>query len=210
MLYIVYPLLCLLHLVVVNVWPEVFLLRLGSKVLPILLLLWDFTRDRRWQTRATGIWIGFGLVFSFFGDAILTFPAEYFVFGLGSFLIAQLSYSWGFSRGNPVQIVRLIPFVIVGGGFYYWLLPGIPIAMSLPVLLYVAAICTMGWRASSRECEKSDLWLGISGAVIFIFSDMLIALSHFTSIRFPAHGSWIMGTYYLAQFLIFVSTEEES
>lgn len=209
MIYIVYPILCLFHLFVASQWPDLFLLHLGSKVLPILVLIWDFSADARWQGRS-GMWIGFGLVFSAIGDAILVFPPEYFVFGLGSFLLAQLSYAWGFSVGNPVQLIRLLPFLAFGGGFCYWLFPSVPETLRIPVAIYILAIVAMGWRAASRACEKFDLWLGIAGAVFFILSDSLIALGRFAEIRLPSHGAWIMGTYYLAQFLIYVSTEEES
>ncbi|TGK01883.1 lysoplasmalogenase [Leptospira langatensis] len=208
MIYIAFPILALFHLVVVAYWPDVFLLRLFSKIAPIVLLIVSSVWEEKWKTRA-GIWLVIGLVFSLIGDTFLALPDNYFVLGLGSFLIAQVSYAICFSIGNPVHLIRLFPFLIFGAGYYSWLLPGIGAALQIPVAVYVTAICIMGWRSTAREVSPRDRILGILGALSFILSDSLIALGQFTSVRLPLHGVWIMGTYYLAQVLIYLSQEEE-
>ncbi|TGK03953.1 lysoplasmalogenase [Leptospira semungkisensis] len=208
MIYIAFPVLAIFHLVAIAYWPDIFLLRLFSKIAPIVFLLASSVWEGRWKTSA-GLWLGIGLVFSLGGDTILAFPDRYFVFGLGSFLIAQVSYSVSFSLGNPVHFLRVIPFLIFGAGYYYWLLPGIAGALQIPVAVYVTAICVMGWRSTAREVSPRDRILGILGALSFILSDSLIALGQFTPNKLPLHGVWIMGTYYVAQMLIYLSQEEE-
>ncbi len=208
MIYILFPVLSIFHLVVLFLWPDVFLLKLLSKIAPILLLIASSISDGKWKNSA-GVWLGIGLVFSLGGDTILAFPQEYFVFGLGSFLVAQAAYSVSFSLGNPIHFVRLIPYVIFGVAYFVWILPGIGTALQIPVAVYVGAICTMGWRSAAREVSGRDLFLGIAGAFSFILSDSLIALGQFTPYKLPFHSILIMGTYYLAQFLIYLSHEEE-
>ncbi|MFB5651323.1 lysoplasmalogenase [Leptospira wolffii] len=208
MIYILFPVLSIFHLVVLYLWPDVFLLRLLSKIAPIVYLIFGSVWDGKWKNNV-GIWFGIGLIFSLGGDTILAFPAEYFVFGLGSFLVAQVAYSVSFSIGNPVHFLRLLPYAIFGAAYYSWILPGISTGLIVPVGVYVSAICVMGWRSASREVSGRDLILGIAGAFSFIVSDSLIALGQFTAYKLPLHGIWIMGTYYLAQFLIYLSQEEE-
>ncbi|TGL58801.1 lysoplasmalogenase [Leptospira sarikeiensis] len=208
MIYIIFPILAIVHLGVLVFGSEIFLLKLFSKIIPILYLIALSVGEGKWKTKA-GIWLGIGLVFSLGGDTILAFPAEYFVFGLGSFLIAQVAYSVSFSVGNPVHFLRLIPYILFGAAYYYWLLPGIGGALKIPVAVYVSAICVMGWRSAAREVSSRDRWLGIFGALSFIISDSIIALGQFTTIKLPLHGVWVMATYYLAQFLIYLSQEEE-
>lgn len=208
MIYILFPVLSVFHLVVLYFWPDVFLLRLFSKIAPIVYLLLSSIWDAKWKNKI-GIWLGIGLVFSLGGDIILAFPKEYFVFGLASFLVAQIAYSVSFSIGNPIHILRLLPYAIFGAAYFYWISPGIGSALLVPVAVYVSAICVMGWRSSAREVAGRDLVLGIAGALSFIVSDSLIALGQFTEYKLPLHGILIMGTYYLAQILIYLSQEEE-
>ncbi|WP_367899324.1 lysoplasmalogenase [Leptospira sp. WS58.C1] len=208
MIYIIFPVLALIHLGVLFLGADIFPLRLISKIVPILYLIALSVGEGKWKTRA-GIWFGIGLVFSLGGDSILAFPDKYFVFGLGSFLIAQVAYSVSFSWGNPVHFLRLIPYVVFGASYFYWLLPGIAPALTIPVAVYVSAICVMGWRSAAREVSSRDRWLGILGAISFIISDSIIALGQFTPNKLPFHGVWVMSTYYLAQFLIYLSQEEE-
>ncbi|PJZ70650.1 hypothetical protein CH373_06845 [Leptospira perolatii] len=208
MLRIFYLILCSLHLLVLVFFSEIFALRLLSKILPIVLLIFALVQEKRTKTKL-GIWIGIGLVFSLIGDTILALPDRVFVLGLASFLITQICYTFAFSLHSSLHLWRLLPFLVFGILYYAWLLGGIPASMQIPVAFYVLAICTMGWRSAAREVSKKKWILSLSGASIFIVSDALIALGQFTSIKIPFHGIAIMGTYYLAQYLIFESTKEE-
>ncbi|TGK33842.1 lysoplasmalogenase [Leptospira gomenensis] len=195
------------HLLTLYFAPGEIALKLGTKLVPILILIFFSFFEGDWKDK-TGKFILIGLVFSLFGDTFLALPGNYFVFGLGSFLVAQIFYSIGFSAGNPVHILRSIPYFVFGASFYFWILPGLGNSLLIPVAVYVTAICTMGWRAASRESSRASYWKAFAGALIFIASDSLIATGKFTSVAVPWNGLWIMITYYAAQFLIYDSVEE--
>ncbi|MBM9500663.1 lysoplasmalogenase [Leptospira sp. 201903071] len=195
------------HLLALYFAPGEIALKIGTKVIPILILLLFSFLEGNWKDRS-GKYIFIGLIFSLFGDTFLALPGNYFVFGLGSFLVAQILYSVGFSAGNPVHLVRLIPYALFGISFYIWILPGMGASLYIPVAVYVSAICVMGWRAASRECPRPEYWKSFFGSLIFISSDSLIAMGKFLSLPIPWIGVWIMITYYAAQFLIYESVEE--
>lgn len=111
------------HLLVLYFVPDEVVFKLGSKILPILILIFLYFFRGNWKDKA-GRFIFAGLIFSLFGDSFLALPGNYFVFGLGSFLMAQILYSIGFSIGNPVHLIRSIPFFAFGIFFYAWIFPG--------------------------------------------------------------------------------------
>lgn len=111
------------HLLVLYFVPNEVVFKLGSKILPILILIFLSFFKGNWRDKA-GKFIFAGLIFSLFGDAFLALPGNYFVFGLGSFLMAQILYSIGFSIGNPLNIVRSIPFFAFGIFFTPGFFPG--------------------------------------------------------------------------------------
>ena len=74
--------------------------------------------------------------------------------------------------------------------------------MTIPVLLYVVVICTMLWRAAGRvgvpgiptRSANTGLW----GALLFTFSDSLLALNRF-AFTIPYAGYIVILTYWLGQ-----------
>lgn len=207
MILLLFSITAVIQLLVSYFLPGEIALKLATKVIPILILIFFCFFEGKWKDRA-GKYIFAGLIFSLFGDTFLGLPGNYFVFGLGSFLVAQILYSIGFSVGNPVNIVRLIPYFVFGVSFYTWILPGIGSSLYVPVAAYVSAICVMGWRAASRECPRPEFWKSLAGSSLFILSDSFIAMGKFAALPIPLLGLWIMSTYYAAQFLIYESVEE--
>ncbi|TGK14866.1 lysoplasmalogenase [Leptospira barantonii] len=207
MILLLFSVTAVIQLLVSYFLPGEIALKLATKVIPILILIFFSFFEGKWKDRA-GKYIFAGLIFSLFGDTFLGLPGNYFVFGLGSFLVAQILYSIGFSVGNPVNIVRLIPYFVFGISFYTWILPGIGSSLYVPVACYVSAICVMGWRAASRECPRPEFWKSFAGSSLFILSDSFIAMGKFAALPIPLLGLWIMSTYYAAQFLIYESVEE--
>ncbi|PJA52007.1 MAG: lysoplasmalogenase, partial [Candidatus Marinimicrobia bacterium CG_4_9_14_3_um_filter_48_9] len=56
-----------------------------------------------------------GLIFSLGGDIALMLPHDRFVMGLGSFLIAQIIYTFAFiSRVAEFSILLLLPLIAYG------------------------------------------------------------------------------------------------
>ena len=143
-----------------------------------------------------------GLGCSALGDAFLMQGRDYFVAGLGSFLVAHLGYLWALTCDSRLA-QRKLPFAVygvAGAGLVAWLWPQVPRALSLPVCLYAATIMTMAAQAASRALSKRDpgAVLAAVGAALFVVSDAALAAG-----RFGHPLEWgrllILGTYFAAQ-----------
>jgi uncharacterized membrane protein YhhN len=151
------------------------------------------------------------LVFSWLGDVFLLQSApHYFLAGLGSFLFAQLVYSWIFIRirKRKNQTGQWNIPLLIGIGIYIvllygWLFRYLPVEMKLPVLIYALAIGTMFQLAFHCTSVPRSYFssLLIAGAALFVVSDSLLAVNQFIQ-PFPLAGVGIMLTYGLAQLFI--------
>jgi uncharacterized membrane protein YhhN len=141
------------------------------------------------------------LLFSAAGDVTLSLRSgEFFVFGLGLFLIAQVVYIVTFSRDFKAQKSRIpIAAILVVYAVVMAIImtPSLK-EMALPVYAYLAVITAMGVFAAFRASRGK---LVLYGAILFIISDSLIAINKFLA-PVPASDYLAMLTYYLAQFLI--------
>ncbi len=158
------------------------------------------------------------LFFSFGGDTLLLFVEQsqqsdlLFALGLGSFLIAHLCYILAF-WSYPQRGIRLHPWIVVllllvSGALLFFIWPGIPNALRVPVLIYALTISFMGIFAYSMldKVGTSIGMLFVYGAFLFILSDSLIAINKFKL----EYAIWqprlsIMLTYLLGQFLIILA-----
>lgn len=156
-----------------------------------------------------------GLIFSTLGDVLLLFAggesgALFFLMGLVAFLFTHLSYIGGFSslvnhkngflRSQPWWA---LPFLVFLTGFLWWLWPGIPTDMRLPVSVYAGVITTMALSVVNlRDAVTPKIfWPMLAGALLFMLSDCLIAAHKFGNALGEA-GLAIMVTYLVGQFLI--------
>ncbi len=152
-------------------------------------------------------WVIGALLFSLGGDVLLLDKTNYFVFGLGSFLIAHLCYikltSTMLSKLKPLEIVLAsIPFVFVFFGLIGLLYAGLN-DLLIPVIVYGLVISTFGALTLAvyrSHTSTENLWL-LLGACLFILSDSLIALNKFYEPR-EYYSLVIMITYIMAQFLL--------
>ncbi|TGL61763.1 lysoplasmalogenase [Leptospira ognonensis] len=207
---VLFGLYSIVHLVAIVSITKENVFFLPSKIIPILLLILFLSRDWAYLLKK-GKLVVVALVFSLFGDSFLALPSpDFFVPGLGSFLVAQLIYAYAFSIGSKLSIVRLIPFVIFGCTFFYFLKPELG-PLLIPVAVYVSAICLMGWRSLARVAPSRVYFLGLFGSLIFILSDSIIAYSMFLNRTMDRQVAslLIMITYYLAQFFIYAATKVE-
>jgi uncharacterized membrane protein YhhN len=170
------------------------------KTLPIILLA-----ALAWRMAAPGwrLSLTAALLCSAAGDFLLdlnAFLGDFFVAGLGSFLLAQLLYAQQFWRHRspaPARRWLAMAYLPVAGVLAWLVLPAAG-ALALPVGVYLLAITAMVTGAAVAD---RPLWL-FAGALSFAVSDGMIALGKFHIIEVP-HGSLaIMVTYYLAQWLI--------
>ena len=126
----------------------------------------------------------------------------YFAVGLGLFLVAHLCYVVAFAlhrRYQPARLPVMIGFVVLAVAMVVLLMPHLG-AMRLPVLLYVAAIASMGLAATLNTQGGTLL---IVGAALFFFSDAAIAVNTFLFTEpHPAASYVVMPTYYAAQYCI--------
>ena len=74
------------------------------------------------------------------------------------------------------------------------------------VVVYVAVITVMGWRAAVRAtvAPAPGGLLALAGAILFMVSDAVLASDRFAR-RFAAADAVVMTTYYAAQTLIAAS-----
>src|SRR5690349_15946504 len=97
-------------------------------------------------------WLVFAaLLWSLGGDVWLVFPGG-FVPGLLDFLVAHVLYiaafAWDVHAGGTKLLV-LLPFLVGGLAMLAYLWPHLG-KYRVPVLVYVAVIVAMGWRAAAR------------------------------------------------------------
>jgi uncharacterized membrane protein YhhN len=144
------------------------------------------------------------LLFSCFGDTFLMFQRQnpnFFLLGLGSFLVAQVIYTIIFQKENKVQYLKRLPFLLYTVVLLNILISKIPADFKIPILVYSLAITLMGIKAMERQTNTKSYQFVLIGAISFIISDSLIAINKFAfAIPFP--DILIMATYILAQYLI--------
>lgn len=154
------------------------------------------------------------LLFSTLGDILLMFEGGlFFLTGLGAFLIAHLCYIGAFTRisslakgyltKHPLVSLPLLAYPLV---LLWFLWNGIPSGMKIPVGLYAGVITIM---ALSVVNLKDKLGAGhftamIAGALLFVLSDSLIAVSKFGQ-TFAGVRPAIMLTYVAGQYLLIQS-----
>ncbi len=168
------------------------------------------------STNRSKLYLG-ALLFSLLGDIFLLDKQDMFLYGIGAFLITQVLFIVIVIKRTNVFSVRnillsTIPFLVYLVVLMQGLAPKLE-AMFYPVLIYGSVISVFGISAlnfhlTSRSAGSRLL---LTGALLFIGSDSMIALNKFYSphMIYPVA---IMLTYALAQYLIchFVLTEEQS
>lgn len=151
--------------------------------------------------------ISVGLLFSLAGDIFLMLPRDHFIAGLVSFLLAHLCYigAFGAQVSWPYLSWWGLPVVGFAFGIYRLLAPHLG-KMQLPVLVYMMVISLMAWLALTLFVQQQTTWAlwAASGAVLFVISDSTLALNRFRQ-RFWSAQFIVLGTYYLAQWLIALS-----
>ncbi|MFN8321589.1 MAG: lysoplasmalogenase [Chitinophagales bacterium] len=157
--------------------------------------------------------------FSWVGDVslMLVFKNEnLFLAGLVSFLITHLLYTFAFNRVDlrdkepllPKQIWKITPLMVYMAVLFYFLIPGISgnektNPLLVPVIVYAVAIANMVAFAVNRYGRVNDdsFKLVFAGALLFMFSDSIIAINKFLH-PFPTASIFIMALYITGQYLI--------
>jgi uncharacterized membrane protein YhhN len=141
------------------------------------------------------------------GDVFLMLPADRFVSGLLTFLIAHLFYIAAF-RTRPSGSSSAwcgLACVAYGSLMLRFLFPYLG-DMKLPVSIYLVVILLMAWQALNGWVTNRRAGAGLAalGAVLFVASDSMIAINRFTG-GFRLAELLILATYFTAQCLIALS-----
>lgn len=191
---------------------------LTKPFLMIWLGAYAYLKLRPVRTRSAAYLLA-GIACSLLGDTLLMFADDrpggglFFLLGLGSFLLTHVAYWLAFHYWPRLSANRFsrrpllaLPFLL------YWalmigLLWPLPAGMEVPVLVYSVVIMLMGGKALqvSPNLIAGDGLMVLVGAVLFIFSDSIIAFSRFTDYlpeQPVAIGRAIMFTYLSGQLLI--------
>ncbi|MHB1147107.1 MAG: lysoplasmalogenase, partial [Lutibacter sp.] len=155
------------------------------------------------------------LIFSFFGDVFLMYPGQIpFKIGLVSFLIAHILFiKIVMHRIEKVLFFSILTAIIPFGIFLALLIFTIKDALGellVPVIIYGFTISMFGVVSLINYLEtksNKSLWMFI-GAIVFMISDSLLAINKFYLPK-EIYGVLIMGTYIIAQYLIYRSMISE-
>jgi uncharacterized membrane protein YhhN len=148
---------------------------------------------------ARRVWFVAALVWSLAGDVFLMLPADMFVAGLAAFLVGHVCYVGGFWTKGPTNGMAL---AIASAAVVVFVTPVARRVLSalrdrreppLPVALYIIVISVMLASALS-----TGNWVAGVGAVLFVWSDTMIAWNRFVR-PFRAADLGIMVTYHLGQ-----------
>ncbi|WP_297093954.1 lysoplasmalogenase [uncultured Draconibacterium sp.] len=158
--------------------------------------------------------VGAGFLFSWIGDLLMMFAADFtwFVLGIASFLVAQVFYIFLFLRtidlSGKMPFLKkkpmwLIPYLAFGLIVYIVLFPQLDLVLRFAIFVYMVAILTMSAMALNRygNGHPVSFSLVFAGSLFFVLSDSLIAVNRFL-VAIPFEGLFIMTTYIAAQYLI--------
>lgn len=168
-----------------------------------------------------------GLVFSSGGDALLNI--NLFPFGMISFGVAHVFYISAFGWKPIKWFIGLLLYVAVSlckfTGHYilipyleylkppvvYFVHTKLDEILIIGVPIYCFLITTMLWRSLARAVDSRNFLAVFCaiGAILFVISDALIAVTMFVGVPLPCARLQIMITYYAAQFAIALSTADD-
>lgn len=170
-----------------------------AKPLPVLALAWAVAGGGAGLSHLLRRGVIVGLLLSAAGDVLLELGL--FLPGLLAFLGAHLAYIVAFVSDTRAKApLRALPFALWGALLFFHVRPGLG-TLAGPVAVYVAAICTMMWRAAARvgsPPRPRGAWAGLLGAVSFGLSDSLIAIDRFVA-PIPGASFPILLFYWLGQ-----------
>lgn len=186
----------------VNVWldlPYRYLTK--SLIIPSLILYFISISPRIKSFRFFIV----ALVFAWLGDVFLLFSGkDFFLLGLGSFLIMQILYSVIFYKNRKIKKSKLslsiLLLALFSIGFNYYLYP-FTTEIRIPVIVYSAAIAVMALTGINRDNNLAGYSHIFIGVLLFVISDTILAFNSFGPGLWKG-GFLVMLTYILAQYCI--------
>ncbi len=192
----------MIHLATLNT--DSTLLHWFFKLIPMLLIITLAVTSSSVQKYKRLIVIG--LVFCILGDTFLLLSDNWFIYGLGSFLIGHVLYIVAMTTRLRFSILTLLAVIpigmygfIMGGKIHGQIINSSDNGMWIPMLIYLIVISTMLQTAIMSRNVSAAI-----GALFFVISDSILAWNKFVS-PLSASSEWIMATYFTAQLLIALS-----
>ena len=161
-------------------------------------------------------WLAVGIGFAWLGDLALMGSGDlYFMAGIAAFLVMQVCYLMAFISIPGHGLVRawkvaVIPYFVIWVGLNLLVSAGVG-AMRIPVLVYSAVALAMALAALDLvlRVPRNLGWRVAWGALVFVVSDALIAVTAFGPLSAsPVTSALIMATYVVAQAMIVTGTTE--
>ncbi|MBF4285852.1 lysoplasmalogenase, partial [Vibrio anguillarum] len=113
----------------------------------------------------------------------LMHPKDKFIAGLSCFLLVHIAYSIGFFQAfQQMSWWILAGFIATGILTFLLLLPNLG-SMALPVGAYIIVIAMMASTAAGfwLTYHNTPALLALTGALMFILSDLVLAIDRFRS-----------------------------
>ncbi|MBO0586690.1 lysoplasmalogenase [Sporosarcina sp. E16_8] len=168
------------------------------KLIPmVLIILFAQTTRPLLSRRYKRIVIG-GLFVCMIADGVI----YWFLPGLITFFIGHIFYIFAFNHvaKKTVPIWAAAPLLLYGTGMAIWIAGSQFSAgqtfLGIAITAYISIILMMGWMAI-----RTRMKLAIIGALLFIFSDSILAIDRFVY-EIPYREAFVMLTYYAAQIFI--------
>lgn len=142
-----------------------------------------------------------GLLVCMIADGVL----YWFLPGLITFFIGHIFYILAFRHAAKKSVPRwaAVPLLLYGTGMAIWIagsqFSAGQTVLGIAIIAYIGAIFTMGWMAI-----RTRMKLAIIGALLFMFSDSVLAVNRFVY-EIPYRDAFVMVTYYAAQVFLAAS-----
>lgn len=181
--------------------PEPIGFKIFMKLIPMALIILFAIIERSFLPRTYKRIIIAGLCVCMVADGVI----YWFLAGLVTFFIGHIFYIFAFRhvirKPMPKWVATLL--LLYGAGMAFWISGSQfregETLLGIAIIAYILIILTMGWMAI-----RTRLPLAIIGALLFMFSDSVLAVDRFVY-DIPYRDAFVMITYYAAQLFIAAS-----
>ncbi|MFJ7934084.1 lysoplasmalogenase [Sporosarcina sp. NPDC096371] len=181
--------------------PEPVGFKIFMKLIPMALIILLARTTRPLFSRTYKKIIIMGLFVCMIADGVI----YWFLAGLVTFFIGHIFYILAFRhmQRKPMPIWAAILLLLYGAGMAFWIagsqFASGQIVLGIAIVAYIGIILTMGWMAI-----RTRMTLAIVGALLFMFSDSILAIDRFVY-AIPYRDVLVMASYYAAQIFIAAS-----
>lgn len=181
--------------------PEPVNFKIFMKVIPMILIIVLSITTRNLFSTTYKRYVIIGLFVCMIADGVI----YWFLAGLITFFIGHIFYIFAFRHmaRKPMPKWAAGLLILYGIFFAVWIAGSQfqvgNFVLGFAIIAYITIIATMGWMAI-----RTRMPLAIVGALLFIFSDSVLAIDRFVY-AFPNRDAFIMLSYYAAQFCIALS-----